>query len=316
MKGRAAAPAAGTILNAFATGYGSAFGIDRYGTATVELDASGSVSGEAKDRPDADTRLIERCVERCVERFGDGEGGVVHTDSDIPMAAGLKSSSVVANATVLATLDALEVPIIDSTTTAEISGSGPPQLLSGQSGSIEEARSSDRSITTLEATRIGVEAARDANVTVTGAFDDATASMLGGITVTDNLDDTLLKRDRAEWDVLVWTPPKQAFSADVDHDRCKRLAPLAEEIFDLVQRDKYREAMMINGFGFCSVLGFTCEPIIEALPATKGVSLSGSGPSFIAVGEREALEDVRDHWERRDGSVWFTTTVPEGAHLL
>jgi shikimate kinase len=315
MKSTAAAPAAGTILCAFATGYGSAFGIDKYGTATVELDDSGVVSGEVEGRSDIDTYLIERCVERCVDRFGDGEGGTVKTDSEIPMAAGLKSSSVVANATVLATLDALGVSIINTTAGDSVYSDGGQRLVAGQDGSVEDI-DDDHSVSLLEATRIGVRAARDADVTTTGAFDDATASMLGGLTVTDNLEDELIKRDVVDWDVLVWTPPKQAFSADVDHDRCKQLAPLADEIFDMIMDGKYQKAMMLNGFGFCSALRFTCEPIVEALPSTKGVSLSGSGPSFVAVGERAALEDIKEKWELREGSVWFTHTVSEGARIL
>jgi shikimate kinase len=46
------------------------------------------------------------------------------------------------------------------------------------------------------------------------------------------------------------------------------------------------------------------------------VSLSGSGPSFVAVGERAALEDVKEKWELREGSVWFTHTVSEGTRIL
>ncbi|MFD1634711.1 shikimate kinase, partial [Haloplanus ruber] len=111
MYGEAAALGAGTILNALSTGMGSAFAIDAETTARVELDGSGSVSGEIAGAPDADTRLIRRAVERVVERFGDGEGGHVRTESEVPMAAGLKSSSAAANATVLATLSALEVPV-------------------------------------------------------------------------------------------------------------------------------------------------------------------------------------------------------------
>jgi hypothetical protein len=38
----------------------------------------------------------------------------------------------------------------------------------------------------FDAARLGVRAAREVGVTVTGAFDDASASMLGGVTVTDN----------------------------------------------------------------------------------------------------------------------------------
>jgi shikimate kinase len=331
MRGRATAPAAGTVLNALATGYGSAFGIAEYGEARVELDDSGRVIGQVTDEREVDTALIERCVELCVERFGDGEGGVVETESEVPMAAGLKSSSTIANATVLATLDALGVYVVDDVThraadgrvdfegvEAKIDWDGTDgQEIDGRvlNGSWEAA-SEGSAITTLEATRIGVRAARDAGVTATGAFDDASASMLGGLTVTDNLADDLLQYEVVDWDVLVWTPPKQAMSAEADHEACKRVSPIADEVLSLAREGKYKTAMMLNGLGFCAALQFSTEPVVEALPTTEGVSLSGTGPSFTAVGKREPLEEVKRHWKLREGEVWFTQTVSEGAKIL
>ena len=44
MKGCARAPGAGTILNALANGYGSAFAVDIYTTAEVALQGAGAVS--------------------------------------------------------------------------------------------------------------------------------------------------------------------------------------------------------------------------------------------------------------------------------
>jgi shikimate kinase len=249
----------------------------------VTLEDSGEVRGEVAGAPDADTRLIERCVERCVERFGAGEGGRIRTDSEVPMAAGLKSSSAAANAAVLATLSALDA----------------------RDGVDRE-----------DACRIGVRAARDAGVTVTGAFDDASASMLGGVTVTDNREDELLARDAVEWDVLVWTPPARAYSADADVDRCERVAPLARLVEQLALDGRYATGMTVNGFAFCGALGFPAEPLVEALPAADGVSLSGTGPSFIAVGDRAALERVADAWDDREGRTRLTTTRTDGARVL
>jgi shikimate kinase len=277
MDGRAVAPAAGTVLNALANGYGSAFAIDAYTEATVELDDTSEVTGEVAEAPDADTRLIERCVERCVERFGDGEGGHVRTESDVPMASGLKSSSAAANATVLATLDALDSEM-------------------------------DRE----DACRLGVEAARDAGVTVTGAFDDASASMLGGVTLTDNTDDVLLQRDEPDWDVLVYTPDERSFSADADVARCERVAPMADVVYELATDGDYQRAMCVNGLAFCAALGYPTEPIVEALP-DLAASLSGTGPSYTAVGDRESLERLKDIWNERDGHTWLTTTQQTGA---
>lgn len=299
MKGRATALGAGTVLNALATGRGSAFAIDAETTATVSLasDAGSDVTGEIAGDPDLDTTLIERCVELTVARYGpdDALGGHVRTDSEVPAAAGLKSSSAAANATVLATLDALGVPV----------GDDP--------GRSRDPAANDRRVNRVDACRLGVAAARDAGVTVTGAFDDASASMLGGVTVTDNDEDALLSREAVEWDVLVWTPPERAYSADADVERCGAVAPLAELVAELALDGRYAEAMTVNGLAFSAALGFSPDPAVEAMSDAAGVSLSGTGPSVVAVGDRERLERVRDHWNEREGTTWLTTTRTDGA---
>jgi len=281
MRGSARAPGAGTVLNALANHRGSAFAIDAHTTAEVELEAEAEgVRGTIEGAPDADTRLIERCVERVVDAHGDGEGGRVRTESELPMAAGLKSSSAAANATVLATLEALDAT---------------------------------NAVDRLDACRTGVEAARDVGVTATGAFDDASASMLGGVTVTDNDADELLAHESVEWNVLVWTPPERAYSADADVERCRRIAPVADFIAETVLAGRYAEAMTINGFAFCAALGFSAEPLVEALPEAAGVSLSGTGPSVTAIGTGDALADIEARWAEREGMTWVTTTDTAGA---
>ncbi|WP_435185141.1 shikimate kinase [Halobellus sp. EA9] len=285
MHGRAVALGAGTVLNALSTGTGSAFAIDAETTASVDLDDSGAVEGEVAEDPEADTRLIERCVERAIETYGGGSGdvsgGTVRTESDVPMAAGLKSSSAAANATVLATADAL--------------GADPDPI---------------------EACRLGVEAARDVGVTVTGAFDDASASMLGGVTITDNDADELLARDEVDWEVLVWTPAERAYTADADVERCANVAPMAELVADLALDGRYADAMTVNGLAFSAALGFSPDPAVEAMPHVAGVSLSGTGPSVVAVGDADGLDAVQDRWDRRSGRTWRTTTRNDGARLV
>ncbi len=286
MNGRAVAPAAGTVLNALATGTGSAFAIDLETTATVELTHDGDVVGEIADQPDADATLIERCGALTIEDHAAGAGfdpaetGVrIRTDSEVPMASGLKSSSAAANATVLATLDAL-----------------------GVAGDVDR----------LDACKLGVRAAREAGVTVTGAFDDASASMLGGVTVTDNTNDELLAREEIDWHALVYTPPEQSFSADADVSACERIAPMTDLVAELALDGRYGEAMTVNGFAFCGALGFPTAPMIDAMPDVTGVSLSGTGPSYVAVGDRDTLETVRDRWTDRDGTTRLLQTRTDG----
>ncbi|NGM71186.1 shikimate kinase [Natronolimnobius sp. AArcel1] len=289
MDGRAVAPAAGTVLNALATGVGSAFAIDLETTATVELTDDGEYVGEVDGQPDADTTLVERCAEFTIEEYADRAGlnadtvgARIQTESEVPMASGLKSSSAAANATVLATLDALEI---------------------------------GDAIDRIDACRLGVRAARDAGVTVTGAFDDASASMLGGVTVTNNLGDELLAREAVQWDALVYTPPERAYSADTDAAACERIAPMARLVEELALDGRYGEAMTVNGFAFCGALEFSAAPMVEALPNVDGVSLSGTGPSYVAVGDRETLEAVQEKWAARDGTTRLLQTRTDGTHI-
>ncbi|WP_049955115.1 shikimate kinase [Halostagnicola larsenii] len=286
MDGRAVSPAAGTVLNALATGTGSAFAIDLETTATVDLTNDGEIEASIADQPDADTTLIEYCAEMTLERYAEDAGldaetvgARVRTESEIPMAAGLKSSSAAANATVIATLDALEI---------------------------------DDAVERVDACRLGVQAAREAGVTATGAFDDASASMLGGVTITDNTTDELLAHESVDWHALVYTPPEQAFSADADISDCERIAPMADLVAELALEGRYGEAMTVNGFAFCGALGFSTDPMLDVLPAVEGVSLSGTGSSFVAIGDRAQLEGVRERWDRRDGSTRLLRTRTDG----
>lgn len=284
MQGRAQAPGAGTILNAIATGVGAAFAIDIQTEATVILDTSNTIHGTISEDSTADTSLIEECVALTIDRYGDGSysGGTVETKSSIPLAAGLKSSSAAANATILATLQALDCT---------------------------------ESVDPLEATRVGVEAARNTGVTITGAFDDASASMLGGITMTDNSTDALLLQDELSAAVAVHTPPEQAFSADTDVEACRNIAPIAELVSELVRAKNYGGAMTVNGLAYAAALGYSHERTLEALPHVKGVSLSGTGPSTVAIGDESAIDTVMETWTNKPGTTIRTTTNADGATL-
>ena len=291
MNGRASAPAAGTVVNALATGRGCAFAIDLETTASVTLTSTDGVTGTVLDRPDTDPALVERCVERVLDRFADTAsvnlepaGGRVETESDVPVASGLKSSSAAANAAVLATLSAL-----------------------GLSDAVDP----------LEACRIGVEAARDVGVTVTGAFDDAAASMLGGVVATDNADDTVLSHAPVptDWQAAIYTPPARSYSADADLEAVGAIAPIAELAEDLALSGRYAEAMSVNGLAYCAALDQSTDPLLDALPDAAGVSLSGTGPSFVAIGEPSALEAVVGRWSERPGQSRLVDLRNDGARI-
>lgn len=275
-RGTATALGAATVLNAVANWKGSAFGVDLKTSAEVVLDDSPRVKG---DVPGIDDHLIVRSVERVLQRFGVDAGGVVRTKSEIPLARGLKSSSAAANAAVLATLDAL-----------------------------------GEDLDPAEATRIGVAAAKDAGVTITGAFDDASASMLGGVVVTENREMKLLKREELESKVLLLVPEDKLFSKDTDVGRSRLLAPIAEVVFDLALAGDYARAMTINGLVYCSALRLSSDPIFAALAAgAGGASLSGTGPAYAALVEDENIDEVESAWLDLGGRVIRTEVNNEGS---
>ena len=266
MKGYAWACGAATILNAVATWKGAAFGIDLKTRAEVELNNSGLIRG---DVPGVDTSLIERSVQMVQEHLGYGYGAVVRTSSEIPVAGGLKSSSTAANAAVLATLDALQ----------------------------EE-------MDLIDAAKIGVAAARAVGVTITGALDDALASMLGGVVVTDNRSMQLLRREELSCPVMLLVPEKKLFSRDTDVSRSRLIAPLADVAFDLAMRGDYYRAMTLNGLAYCAALRLPAEPMLLALEAgAKGVSLSGTGPAYAAIIDEEKMDGLESVWRPLGGRV-------------
>ena len=166
MSGKATAISYGgaTIINAITTGKGAAFGVKLWTKAEVKLtDDPHAIKGEITTDPSENTILMEKTVKKVLEYFGlAGKfGAEVKTWSNIPIARGLKSSSVAANAIALATVAALRKEVDD-----------------------------------LTIVNLGVNGAIEAQVTITGAFDDACASYFGGIVVTDNFKRRIVKRFR------------------------------------------------------------------------------------------------------------------------
>jgi shikimate kinase len=271
--GYAYAFGAGTIINAIATWKGAAFGIDLKTEAEVILTDSKEIQGYMEEG--GDTSLIERCVELVLSRFGSSSGAKVSTKSEIPMASGLKSSSAAANATVLAALDALGEKL-------------PP----------------------LEAIKIGVQAALDSKVTITGAFDDACASMLGGFVITDNKKMELISRVERDSEVLILAPERKVFSSSTNVARSGLIGRWVELAYNEALAGNYEKAMTLNGFLYCAALGFSTEPMFAALEAgIEGVSLSGTGPSYAALGSSEILDKLEPVWRRMGGKVIRTKVI-------
>ena len=276
MSAEAAAFGAVTIVNAIATGKGAAFGIDLWTKARVKLTNDGAIETRILDDDKEGTMLAERCVRGVFEHFGTSKlGAKVETNSNIPIARGLKSSSVAGNAIVLATLAALHKRL------------KPDDIL-----------------------ELVVNANLQAKVSVTGAFDDAAASLYGNVVVTDNMTRTVLRTFPVEdYSVLLLVPPEKAYTADADLRQIRTVARQVEIAHEQALAGKYWDAMTLNGLIYSHVLRLPADVIVESLAAgALAAGISGKGPSYAFVVEEQFKDPVLDVLKRHEGAVIFSKT--------
>ena len=260
MIGRGEACGAVTIVNAIAAGRGCAVGVDLQTWAEVELSPGDGVAVRLEGLPDEPSALAEICVTRVLERFSVRRKAAVRTGSQIPVSRGLKSSSAAANAVILATLDALGEEMDD-----------------------------------LEVLRMNARASIEAGVSVTGAMDDAAASLLGGVVFTDNSRMELLRRE--DWTlcrrVVIGVPERMVRKQGLPRERMAAFRPLVEEAFHLAWNGEYGKAMGLNSLCYGAALGQDQELAVAALMAgALGAGISGTGPAVAAFVDREGEEAV------------------------
>ncbi|MCS7120935.1 MAG: shikimate kinase [Nitrososphaerota archaeon] len=286
-RGRAVAYGAVTIVNAISCGLGAALGIDLQTEASVRLtNEPGKIEGRILSDPNESIILIQKTVSRVLRHFNLEEeyGAYVETRSNIPVARGLKSSSAAANAVALAVLDALNEDISD-----------------------------------LEVIGLGVDAAIEAGVTVTGAFDDACASYFGNVVITDNMERKILRQFIPEegYIVLVYVPERKSYTATSDIKRMKIIASQVKAIHKLALQGDYWTAMTVNGFLYAAALGYDPKIPLDALEAGAiAAGLSGKGPSVAAVVPHENVSSVKEALRKYDGKIIESKINREKAHAV
>lgn len=291
MRATARAHGAVTVVNAIATGKGAALGVRLATTATVELTPSKSPSVEV-DLPEKgeDPTLAKRCVEKVLERVGRMEDGLaarVKTESDIPMSRGLKSSSAAANAICLAAFAAL-----------------------GESPGDEELLNT------------AVDAALDAGVTITGAYDDACASYYGGFVATDNTARKLMFREALSdaYAVILVVPPRKIRKHEAAKAPVGPLKPVIDEAWSKAVRGRWSEAMLLNSLAYGAAYDLSNRFVLEALEqgASSG-GISGTGPAIALLAMVEDAERLRDLAQQRapaGATVMMTELNDEKAEVL
>jgi shikimate kinase len=284
---------AATIIAAFATGKGGAFGLDLEVKASVELDKPGKIRVKDLKNPREPTTLAEYCVKGALKKFGLRSGASVEIDSGIPTAAGLKSSSALANAVSLATVGAIAL---------EKGSITEKKIVKGYRKQVIEVEGN--AVDLIDVVNIGVDAAFKAKTTVTGAFDDATASMLGGYTLTDNTNRVLVHHgELEELKAVVYVPKQKSYSGKVDLKRLKAVAKEVDLVWNQALAGRVYTAITLNGLIHSMVFGYDPSVAYKALEAGAIASgLTGKGPAVVALTRRKT-KPILKAWEGLKGRV-------------
>ncbi|MFP3240386.1 MAG: shikimate kinase [Caldivirga sp.] len=172
-------------------------------------------------------------------------------NSSVPVSSGLKSNSAVAAGIVYAL--------------AMLSGVG---------------------LSEVDAARIAAEATRAHGSSITGAFDDASASLLRGIVLTDNRLMKVVRHLKPPGDVTVVVTGFKERKRPINVNELRRLASIYIDLFHWALNGEIWHAATVNGIMVARALGYDgqLKAIGEALSnGALAAGVSGNGPSVFAV---------------------------------
>jgi shikimate kinase len=266
-KARAIVHGAVSIVNAIATGMGSALGISLRVTAEAQIQTGHGIKFTAGRNGD---RLIKNIIQKTIPKeIIDGNMITISVDSQIPLGYGLKSSSAVSNAVALAC-----------------------------SRMAKEAEIDDYGILDVS-TRSSLEA----KVSMTGAYDDATACYFGGFTVTDNYSRRLIRKEKAPENLyaIIMLPTN---SSRGNIRKLRNFSDLFIDAFELAESGQYWKAMKLNGVLASAALSSSYAPVLDAMEhGALSASISGNGPSIAAVGYEDTVEQIVEALSKFDGRI-------------
>lgn len=264
-KVRATMHGAISIVNAIATGNGSALGISLKVTAEVALGNGRGIKFQTRK----EDKLISNIVHNIIPREIISKNSIsVNINSEIPIGLGLKSSSAVSNAVALACNKLVKDEIYDHAV-------------------LDSA----------------VRASLDTNISITGAYDDSTACYFGGFVVTDNHACKLIRREKAPDGLyaIIFLPQ---YMSRGNIYKLSIMSDLFKDASKLAKAGKYWKAMKLNGVLFCTALGRKYEPILAALEkGALSASISGNGPSIAAVAYEDKIEDIKSAFSKFNGKI-------------
>lgn len=267
-----------SIVNAVATGYGSAMGI----SLNVKVEIISKMGSGLIFQKGGGSLMIKKIIYDVLQsKYINNNQLLININSEVPSGMGLKSSSAVSNAVALACI---------SLTNKEIS---------------------DEFVLNS-----AVDASLYAKTTITGAYDDSTACYYGGFVTTDNYKRKIWKRENSPTDIsAVIFLPNNKKRGDVT--RLKLLSDIYLEAFQLANSGQYWKAMTLNGVLTSSLLSNSYTITRMCLEnGALAASISGNGPAIAAVVRESEVQKIKSVLSNLDGRVIISRTNNQKASTV
>lgn len=133
---------------------------------------------------------------------------------------------------------------------------------------------------------------------VTGGYDDLSASYYGGLCITDNTSMRIIERRTvATLPVLIVADRARRRSGSIDLSIFRKLSKLSDSILRMILNGYLYESMILNGYACGAITGISSDIISDMY--TLGAiyaGQSGKGPAVFGIFNR--LDDARSAAER------------------
>ena len=267
-----------SIVNAVATGFGSAMGISLQVTAEI---ISKKGSGIIFQKSGGHVMIKKIIHDILPSNFINNNQLIINIDSEIPSGMGLKSSSAVSNAVALACKSLVSNDVDD-----------------------EFVLNS------------AINASLYAKTTITGAFDDSTACYYGGFVTTDNYKRKILKKENSPTDLyaVIYLPNNKKRG---DVTKLKLLSDIFLEAFQLAYSGQYWKAMILNGILTSTLLSSGYNITRNCLEnGALSASISGNGPAIAAIVRQSEVKKIQSILSKLDGRVIVSRTNNQKATIV
>ncbi len=253
-----------SILNAIATGIGAALGIELGVEVRVKkADEMKIMSVVRGVKSNLDNRLVSHILSIFRRRYSLSDNLQILIKSEIPPEKGLKSSSAVANALIRALFDLQGMEC------------GPKEIL-----------------------KLNVEASKESGVSITGALDDAAASLLGGLVITDNKKNQIIRKWNIEKkNVLIAYPNFSLKTSSLANRNFSVLKPYISLLTRHLLDGDWKRTAFLNGIIYSTFLGYDATPLYIALEkGAETAGLSGTGPALFTISND--LDIIKKEWQK------------------